>query len=102
MARTSVAHSGASSRELRGLAIFHRGGIERAGCDLFIVPGCSGAVSEYLVDLEAETCSCPDYARRRKACKHVYAATLYRAWLRASARRVAPVFADDELQAGEA
>ena len=95
MARTSVAHSGAPSRELRGLAIFHRGGIERAGCDLFIVPGCSGAASEYLVDLDAEACNCPDYRSRRKACKHVYAATLFRAWLRGTARRLAPMFAGE-------
>jgi len=93
MARTSVAHSGAPSRELRGLEIFHRGGIERIGRDLFIVPSCSRG--EYLADLDAEACSCPDYRSRRKACKHVYAATLFRAWLRGTARRLAPMFAGE-------
>jgi SWIM zinc finger len=31
-------------------------------------------VREYEVDTHARTCTCPDFARRRKMCKHIYAA----------------------------
>lgn len=33
-------------------------------------------VRGYVVSLEFECCSCPDFEHRRKPCKHIYAATM--------------------------
>ncbi len=47
----------------------------------YLVPGCSG--KDYVVNLAVlggeESCSCPDFRRRGDTCKHLTAATLYRA-----------------------
>jgi hypothetical protein len=82
----------ATTRELRGLALYRARGdeIEPLGKGRYAVPGCSGG--SYRVDLavftdEPETCSCPDYQRHKQTCKHVYAATIYRSKSRAKARR---------------
>lgn len=42
----------------------------------FAVPSQSGQ-REYLVDLAAETCTCPDFAKRNVRCKHILAAELF-------------------------
>ncbi len=39
------------------------------------VPSCSSPCF-YLVDLQAETCTCPDFRSRGKPCKHVFAAVI--------------------------
>jgi len=82
----------ATTRELRGLALYRERGaeIEPLGKGRYEVPGCSGGT--YTVDLGVfgggeETCNCPDYQRHKQPCKHVYTATVARAKSRAKARR---------------
>jgi SWIM zinc finger len=72
-----------------GLALYRRGGIERIARDLYIVPSRTRRRVEYFVDLERPSCECRDHQRTGRACLHVYAAMLYQAWLRRSARVVA-------------
>jgi hypothetical protein len=81
-----------TTRELRGLALYrdHGAEIKHIGHGVYEVPGCSGGT--YEVDLAVfdgeETCSCPDHARRPGySCKHLAAATIFRAKARAKARR---------------
>jgi hypothetical protein len=78
-----------STREARGLELYRRGGIERIARDLYIVPSRTRRRAEYLVDLERETCECRDHTRTGRPCLHMYAAMLYQAWIRRSARVVA-------------
>jgi hypothetical protein len=82
-----------ATRELRGLALYRERGdeIKHIGHGVYRVDGCSGGT--YRVDLavftdEPETCSCPDYQRHKRPCKHVYAATVARAKARMRARTV--------------
>ena len=78
-----------STREQRGLELYHRGGIERIARDLYLVPSRTRRRVEYFVDLARQFCECRGHARTGAPCKHVYAAMLYQAWLRRSARVVA-------------
>lgn len=98
-------------RVLRGLVLYreHTGEIEHAGHGVYTVPGCSGAT--YTVDLDVfaddsearETCTCPDHKRTHATCKHITAATIFRARTRMAARREAeakrPKFAPDAIAA---
>ena len=77
------------TRAARGLELYRRGGIERIARDLYIVPSRSQRRLEYFVDLERQSCECRDHQRTGAACLHIYAAILYHAWLRRSARIVA-------------
>ncbi len=81
-----------TTRELRGLKLHreHAHEIEHTGHGVYSVPGCSGGT--YTVDLAPfggeESCSCPDHNRHpEKTCKHIAAATIYRAKARARSRR---------------
>lgn len=85
----SSASARPSTREQRGLELYRRGGIERISRDTFIVPSRSRRRVEYLVDLDRQSCECRDHQRTGRPCKHVYAAMLYQAWVRRSARVVA-------------
>jgi hypothetical protein len=87
-----------STREQRGLEVYRRGGIERIARDLYIVPSRTRWRVEYFVDLERQSCECRDHQRTGAACLHIYAAMLYQAWIRRSARVVATSGA---LDAGE-
>ncbi len=77
-----------STRELRGLALYrdHHDEIKHTGHGRYEVPGCSGG--RYEVNLAiaggTESCNCPD---RAPVCKHLIAATIFRAKSRAKARR---------------
>lgn len=81
-------------RVLRGLVLHadHADEIEHEGHGVYAVPGFSG--STYTVDLDVfaedprESCSCPDHRRHKTTCKHITAATIWRAKSRAAARRV--------------
>ncbi len=78
-------------RALRGLALWGDPlgrQIEHQGKGVYSVPSCSGEGS-YEVDLkvftdEPESCSCPD---RERPCKHLVAATIFRAKARTRALR---------------
>ncbi len=78
-----------STRELRGLKLYQEHGHESTheGHGRYLVPGCSGG--SYKVNLAiaggTESCNCPD---RAPVCKHLIAATIFRAKARAAARRV--------------
>jgi hypothetical protein len=88
---TVTTKSTPSTRETRGLELYRRGGIERVGRDLYVVPSRTQKRVEYLVDLSAGEgrCRCRDHARTGEPCLHIYAATIYRAHLRAAARTIA-------------
>jgi hypothetical protein len=92
----STAPAPPSTRESRGLTLYLDRGSEftRVSRDVYLVPSCSHRRVEYLVDLNAGTCECFDSRERRHHCKHLYAARLYRAWLRRVARIVAPMLED--------
>jgi len=80
------------TRASRGVALFrdHGDEIEPRSHGRYVVPGCSGG--SYTVDLAVfggeESCTCPDHRRHPEtACKHIHAATLYRARVRMAARK---------------
>lgn len=63
------------TRELRALALYRERGeeIREIDTDLFEVPSCTGS-GVYVVDYEAETCSCLDHEHRPgRPCKHILA-----------------------------
>ena len=77
-------------RAMRGLALWGSplgAEIEHEGRGVYSVPSCSGQ-GTYTADLavfgEEESCNCPDRAR---PCKHLVAATIFRAKARTAARR---------------
>src|SRR5215218_3720937 len=82
--KSSASRAPTSTREQRGLQLAR----ERAGeiwpcggaSDVWRVPsGSAGSETIYLVDLDAESCSCEDHRRGGKLCKHVFAARVVRA-----------------------
>ncbi len=48
------------------------------GHRIYQVPSQSNG-AYYTVNLQRDTCSCPDWRKRKRACKHIYAARQYRA-----------------------
>jgi uncharacterized Zn finger protein len=81
------------TRQERGIALFRDKGheIDWLSDGTFSVPGTEEGVL-YDVDLrvgETGVCSCPDFQRRRAACKHIYAAELRRVQLLRKARKEA-------------
>ena len=70
-----------TSREERGRQIAKLGGIRQLGAR-YVVPAQSvgGDTPTYLVDLVDQTCTCPDYATRRKPCKHQEAVLFWLVW----------------------
>lgn len=67
------------AREERGRQIATTAHIKRVG-RRWAVPSQSRASERYLVDLEGEACTCPDYEERRRACKHQHAVLFWIAW----------------------
>jgi hypothetical protein len=66
-----------TTRMDRGIALHRSRGHEICEVEpgIFRVPSCSGG-GFYRVNLDAETCECPD---RDPACKHMFAATIFTA-----------------------
>ena len=60
-------------RQQRGLIIAATAAIKQGADGAWVVPSQS-LNGKYRVDLNAKTCSCPDFELRQLACKHVYAA----------------------------
>ncbi|MCA1730459.1 MAG: SWIM zinc finger domain-containing protein [Actinobacteria bacterium] len=97
MASTSIAHRAHTvpeetrERVLRGLVLHadHVGEITHEGHGVYTVPGCGGG--SYEVNLVPfggeESCTCPDYRKHKAPCKHLFAATIYRAKSRRTARK---------------
>jgi hypothetical protein len=83
-------HAERASRALRGLRLFRERSdeIEPMPNGFWRVPSSSEPWGRYAVSLERESCTCADYGRRRKPCKHVYAAVAAAA--RRSRQRPAP------------
>jgi transposase len=65
-------------RQAKGLQIAHNSEITRLE-NLWIVPSQSSA-KKYAVDLDADppTCTCPDYKKNDRICKHIFAARFAR------------------------
>lgn len=69
-----------TTREQRGRAIAQQGGIRQVD-SFYVVPAQTpGADSSYMVDLVAETCTCPDFETRGCRCKHQEAVLFWIAW----------------------
>lgn len=77
-------------RVLRGREIAENMKIERRG-DYWLVPSQQGTGAKYAVReddfMEPESCTCPDYALRKRPCKHVYAV---RALVNGESKRTRP------------
>lgn len=70
-----------TTREERGRAIAKMGGIRKMGTRYTVPSQSIGAdAPKYIVDLVEQTCTCPDYELRRKACKHQEAVLFWLAW----------------------
>lgn len=97
MSEQSV-HERRVSRALRGLVLFRERGMEiRPLADgSWRVPSCSAVSRFYVVNLEEESCTCADFRKRRKACKHIFAAVI------AASRRGRAVSLMAELRARRA
>lgn len=69
-----------TTREERGIALYRNRGDEIEHLDgwRWRIPSCSGE-NVYIVDLQSQSCQCPDYHRRQLPCKHVYAGSIARA-----------------------
>ncbi len=71
----SLAHPAPpDTREHRALALYreHHHEIECIGEDRYLVPACSARGGFYVVDYDAETCTCPDAEFHAElCCKHV-------------------------------
>lgn len=66
-----------STREQRGLALFHEGAVSEHG-DLFTVRGAGRNYTVSLVNGEPR-CDCPDFKARREVCKHGYSVVVHAA-----------------------
>jgi hypothetical protein len=69
-----------STREQRGLALYHERGdeIKHVRGSVWSVPSCTRA-GVYLVDLADLLCTCADWPPTDEVCKHTTAATIARA-----------------------
>ena len=67
-----------TTREERARQIAKMGGIRRLGKQFVVPSQTPGAdLQSYLVDLGAQTCTCPDFELRRQPCKHVQAVAFW-------------------------
>lgn len=60
------------TRTLRGIDIAKRYIIKQDN-NIWLVPSSSGKTPRYKVDLNNQTCNCPDFETRRQKCKHLHA-----------------------------
>jgi transposase len=67
------AHSDA--RKERGRALAKDKRIKHVHGAMWMVPSQSQNSGAYLVNMEAATCTCPDFEERRQTCKHAWAVT---------------------------
>src|SRR5215204_4696100 len=68
------------ARQQRGLALVasKRKHIKHVAGARWLVPSATNATGGYVVDADAQTCSCPDHEERGSKCKHIYAVLLIR------------------------
>ena len=69
--RRRKARRAMEAREQRGLQLAANSKITRHG-DLWIVPSQHNG-KKYTVDLNSQSCSCPDHEATRQKCKHIFA-----------------------------
>lgn len=70
-----------TTREERGRQIAQRGGIRQIGTQYAVPSQTPGSATlSYMVDIVAQSCTCPDYELRRSACKHQEAVLFWLAW----------------------
>jgi hypothetical protein len=82
---TMMMKFGDRERELRGKGMALDPRIRPAAPSSlhWTVPSSTG-VGSYKVDMQFQTCDCPDYAKRRLKCKHIYAVEVIQAAERAT------------------
>ncbi len=87
------------TRQSRGVELFYEGAFERISSEVFIVEGPTSD-GAYTVNLERMSCDCQDFEYHRHVdgfvCKHIIGTGLYAAWLRKSAKVIAPIFRHEE------
>ena len=66
------------TRQEKGLVLAKDKRVRHVSGPTRAVPSQSNETSAYLVDVQAATCTCPDYELRRAKCKHIYAVELVR------------------------
>lgn len=66
------------ARKIRGMAILSKGDLpKQIDREHFSVPSQSGQGSYSVEHLQAWTCSCPDFEKNQKPCKHIYASKFF-------------------------
>jgi len=78
MEYTNQKNASEKMREVRGYAIISKGDTpKKIGKDTFIIPSQNGN-GEYTVTMKGKpTCTCPDFEKRQKECKHIHAVKFY-------------------------
>jgi len=61
-----------TARQTRGQELFQNRNVKQEG-NYWIVPSAKG-IGKYHVDLNRQTCDCPDFQIRKAVCKHLHAA----------------------------
>lgn len=61
------------ARQEKGRILAKNKGIRHVAGPTWVVPSQSNEQAAYLVNLEQESCSCPDFELRRAKCKHFFA-----------------------------
>ncbi len=91
---TTTVPAPVKERVLRGIAIAADQQVQPLGHGHYEVAGTHGWTYEVNLDVFSddphETCGCPDYRRHKRTgtvCKHITAATIYRAKSRTASRR---------------
>jgi hypothetical protein len=80
-------------REQRGRRLARVAAIERVG-RYWVVPSQTSPAERYLVNIEDNCCTCPDYGLNREACKHIHAVLFWIAWGRDVANANVPAEID--------
>ena len=83
------------NRRRRGQELYERGVFERITRDVFVVQN-PKTMGVYTVNLERVSCTCSDFEHHGHIpefkCKHIYGVERYAAWVRKTARALAPFF----------
>src|SRR5689334_11934094 len=68
------------ARQQRALALVasQRDRIKHVAGARWLVPSATNAHGGYVVDVDAQTCSCPDHEERGTKCKHIWAVAYLR------------------------
>ena len=69
--------AGHSDRKARGYGLYLAGKVQPVREGLYLVGSGSQEFKGYYVNLTMKVCTCPDFEKRRKPCKHFFAALAF-------------------------